>query len=98
MKLTATTTAAFVFPATTEIAGAILCQNLDATNGIWVSMGGAATSNPTDGTLDPGLDSFYIAPGQSLIIDDAGLNRRLGARISVVAAAATAVCNFCRLK
>lgn len=68
MKLTATTTAQFVFTGTTEQAGALICQNLDTTNGIWISLNGTATSNPTDGTLDPGFDSFYIPPASRSLL------------------------------
>lgn len=98
MKLTATTTAQYVFPLTTECAGALVIQNLDAAIGVWASIYGVASSNQTDATLDVGLDSIYIAPDSSLIIDDAGLNRRVGGRVSVVAASATAVVSVSRLK
>jgi len=98
VKVTASTTAQFVFPSATEFSGAFIIQNLDAAIGVWASIHGTADSNPTDSTLDVGLDSFYLAPGTSLIIDDGGLNRRVGGRVSVVAASATAVVNVCRLR
>jgi hypothetical protein len=98
MKITATTTAQYVYPVSTEISGAFIIQNLDAAIGIWASIHGVATSNPTDNTLDPGMDSFFLAAGQSLIVDDGGLNRRVGGRVSVVAASGTASVNVCRLR
>lgn len=98
MKITATTTAAYIFPSVDPLCGALVIQNLDASIGVWVSLDGVATSNPVTTGLDAGLDSFYLAPSASMIVDDQELSRRVGGRVSVVAASATAAVNACRLK